>query len=54
LKEYRVFYNTARPHQANEGELPIPIDQAANDVFCINGRLKVKAAPRLGGLHRSY
>jgi hypothetical protein len=54
LKEYRVFYNTARPHQANEGESPIPIDQVANDVLYANGRLKVDATPWLGGLHRSY
>ena len=50
----RVFYNTARPHQVNEGESPIPIDQVANDVLYANGRLKVEATPWLSGLHRSY
>lgn len=54
LKEYQNFYNTARPHQANDGQAPVRQADAANDVAFAAGTLKAEAIAWLGGLHHSY
>ena len=41
IKKYQTFYNTARPHRAN-------------DVALTPGALHAEAIPWLGGLHHSY
>jgi transposase InsO family protein len=51
LREYRVYYNTARPHTANAGEPPIFTRPPANDTGIIPARIKPVAW--LGGLHHS-
>jgi len=53
LAEYQRFYNTVRPHQANDGQAPEPV-QAANDTAFAPGMLRAEAIPWLGGLHHSY
>ena len=53
LAEYLCFYNTARPHQANDGQSPIP-QQAVNEGVFAPGSLRAEAIPWLGGLHHSY
>lgn len=53
LAEYQRFYNTARPHQANQGQAPEP-PEAANDMAFAPGTLRAQAIPWLGGLHHSY
>ena len=53
LAEYQRFYNSARPHQANDGQAPEPV-QAANDTAFAPGMLRAEAIPWLGGLHHSY
>ena len=54
LKEYQIFFNTARPHQANDGQSPVLSEVAANDVTFAPGTLKAEPIPWLGGLHHSY
>ena len=54
LKKYQAFYNTARPHQANEGQSPVQSENAANDVAFAPGTLRAEPIPWLGGLHHSY
>ena len=54
LKEYQTFYNTARPHKANEGQSPIQYTAAVNDVSFRPGTLCAEAIPWLNGLHHSY
>jgi transposase InsO family protein len=54
LRQYQAFYNTARPHLANDGQSPIQEVNAANDVAFTPGTLRVEAIPWLGGLHHSY
>ena len=56
LKEYQSFYNTARPHQANDGQSPIHSVESANDsvMGSATNRLSVEAVVWLGGLHHSY
>lgn len=54
LSEYQTFYNTARPHRANNGQPPIRQPHAANDVVFVPGTLRAEAVPWLGGLHHSY
>lgn len=53
LGEFKTFYNTARPHQANDGLAP---DQliASNDVSFVPDSLRVEEIPWLAGLHHSY
>lgn len=52
LREFQVYYNTARPHRANGGRAPRPSLQAVNDnpLRAEN----VRTASWLGGLHHSY
>ena len=54
LKEYQAFYNTARPHQANQGQSPVQSENAANDMDFEPGTLRAEPIPWLGGLHHSY
>jgi hypothetical protein len=54
LRQYQTFYNTARPHRANDGQSPIQQVNAANDVAFTPGALHAEAVPWLGGLHHSY
>ena len=57
LSEYRTYYNTARPHMANDGEPPMPIDPVAandSDIGHNPSRCRLEAIPWLGGLHHSY
>ena len=53
LKEFQVFYNTARPHEANDGEAPLQ-RKACNDMQYAQNPLKVVSVEWLGGLHHSY
>ena len=53
LAEYQTFYNTARPHQANQGQAPEQA-AAANDASFVPGTLRAETVPWLGGLHHSY
>jgi putative transposase len=53
LAEYQRFYNSARPHQANEGQAPEQ-RKAANDGDFTPGALRKETAFWLGGLHHSY
>ena len=58
LKEFRCYYNTARPHMANDAEPPILPDMsrhpAANDPDFFNTPRKLVRKKWLGGLHSSY
>lgn len=54
LKQYQTFYNTARPHRANDGQSPVQQDVAANDLAFAPGTLRAEAIPWVGGLHHSY
>ena len=54
LRQYQTFYNTARPHRANDGQSPIQQLNAANDVAFTPSALRAEAIPWLGGLHHSY
>lgn len=58
LTKYRRYYNTARPHMANEGEPPIPADithsRVANDPTFFDEPRKLVRQSWLGGLHSSY
>lgn len=51
LHEYRRFYNTARPHQANGGEPPDHMPAPANDTGVPDA---IASIPWLGGLHHEY
>lgn len=53
LTQYQAFYNTARPHQANQGQAPEQA-AAANDASFVPGTLRAETVPWLGGLHHSY
>jgi putative transposase len=55
LSEYRGYYNTARPHMANDADTPIiPTDRAANDVSFSPVAAILEKRPWLNGLHHSY
>jgi transposase InsO family protein len=58
LKEFREYYNTARPHMSNEAEPPIrPEDAdnpACNDPDFFKQPRKLVRKTWLGGLHSSY
>jgi transposase len=58
LKNFRDFYNTARPHMANGVEPPILLDNttnpAANDPDFFKTPHKLVRRKWLGGLHSSY
>ena len=54
LKQYQTFYNTARPHRANDGQSPVQQDVAANDLAFAPGTLRTEAIPWLSNLHHSY
>lgn len=53
LSEYRTFYNTARPHRANDGQSPLQKEVANSENFA-DQPLRVEAIPWLNGLHYSY
>lgn len=53
LREYKQFYNTARPHRANGGEAPEPLD-ACNDERFEQSSRRIESTAWLGGLHHSY
>ena len=57
LKEYREFYNTARPHMKLDGEspesAPVPAHQPATVHELPDGR-RLEAVSWIGGLHHSY
>jgi len=53
LKNYKLFYNSSRPHRANGGEAPHNLE-AANSPSYENQPNRVQAIPWLNGLHHSY
>ena len=53
LREFKQFYNTARPHRANSGEAPAPLD-ACNDERFEQSAWQIESTAWLGGLHHSY
>ncbi len=53
LANYRTFYNSARPHQANDGQAPLQHEVANSENF-IEQPLRVEAVSWLNGLHHSY
>ncbi|WP_207953629.1 integrase core domain-containing protein [Vreelandella lionensis] len=53
LREFKQFYNTARPHRANGGEAPEQID-ACNEGSFEQGDCPIESIAWLGGLHHSY
>ena len=49
LREFKQFYNTARPHRANSGEAPAPLD-ACNDERFEQSAWQIESTAWLGGL----
>ena len=55
LQQYQTFYNTARPHQANDGDPPCLMPISLNNcIRNIGGKGDIESIPWLGGLHHSY
>lgn len=54
LSDYQRFYNSARPHCANDGESPeyVPLEETLSASDAVS--LKIEAIQWLGDLHRSY
>lgn len=53
LAEFKEFYNTARPHQANKGLAPEQCE-ASNEAYPITDASKITSVEWLAGLHHSY
>lgn len=58
LSEFKSFYNTARPHQANQGMAPDQAEASNDGTFdptpFAPDSLQTEEIPWLGGLHHSY